>query len=185
MRAYRCKSSVPLQTLLDSLRASGLSSTLLDPALVYDEQHLLLAEELARKSRADGQAISERPEVELMLWLAAETNVQSAIARVGAKSPSEFVWAVMEPEAVEEGRPRAPAMPPEAAPGRKAAAGGPRKGDAGEAALRAEARKHGIEILGSDISSPGALALHGVEGDEMHPIVALAERMALSRIKTD
>lgn len=93
--AIRCSSSRSFQSLFPLLRSSGFSATLLDPEIVFSFEQLELADALAQKSAADGTAVSERPEMEFLLWLACSAHAKKAIETCGAKKEDDFVLVVL------------------------------------------------------------------------------------------
>jgi len=94
LSAFRCSSSLPLQSIFPLLRNAGVPATILDPAVIFSSDQLELAYALAKKSATDGTAVSPRLEMEFMMWLAGTPHAEKAIARVGAKSPEDFVLVV-------------------------------------------------------------------------------------------
>ena len=93
--AIRCSSSRPLQSLFPLLRKSGAPATILDPSVIFSYEQLELAAALAEKSRTDGTAVSERPEMEFLLWLACTPHANKAISSAGAKEEDDFVLVVL------------------------------------------------------------------------------------------
>lgn len=66
----------------------------MDADAVYSLHHLEMAAELAKKSLADGTAVSERLEMEFLLWLGQSAHVEEAIRRAGAKDGKD-AWLVL------------------------------------------------------------------------------------------
>ncbi|VVB57315.1 Uncharacterised protein [uncultured archaeon] len=93
--AVRCSSSHPLQSIFPLLKNSGASATLVEPGAIFSFDHLLLAAALAEKSIKDGTAVSDRPEMEFLLWLACTPHAKKAIGLAGAKSEKDFVLVVL------------------------------------------------------------------------------------------
>ena len=71
-----------------------MAATIVDATAVYSLHHLEMAAELAKKSLADGTAVSERLEMEFLLWLGQSAHVEEAIKRAGAKDGGT-AWLVL------------------------------------------------------------------------------------------
>ena len=93
--AVRGSSSLHLQSIFPLLKNSGVSATLLDPKAIFSFEQLELAAALAQKSIRDGTAVSGRPEMEFLMWLACSPHANKAIASVGAKSEKDLILVVL------------------------------------------------------------------------------------------
>ncbi len=92
----RARSLRPINELLPLLNAEGLHATLLDPKSVSSPKQIEAAYELAMRSTKEGRAVSERIEMEFLLWLGQSPHVGKAILRVGAKKNDDMLLAVLD-----------------------------------------------------------------------------------------
>ncbi len=92
----RVRSARPVSELLPLLGAQALHATLLDPDSVSSLNQIQAAASLAERSLKEGSAISERPEMEFILWLGQSPHVGKAIARTGAKKNSDMLLVVLD-----------------------------------------------------------------------------------------
>lgn len=93
--ALRCSSSLPLQSIFPLLRSCGVAATIVEPSVIFSLDHLSLAAALTGKSMADGTAVSARPEMEFLMWLACAPHADKAIERAGAKKSEDFILVVL------------------------------------------------------------------------------------------
>lgn len=94
LSALLVRSKTSFSSALAELRKKGKTATLVNADAVYSLHHLEMAAELAKKSVADGTAVSERLEMEFLLWLGQSAHVEEAIKRAGAKDGRE-AWLVL------------------------------------------------------------------------------------------
>lgn len=94
LAALLVRSKTSFSSPLAELRKRKMAATLVNAGAVFSCHHLEMAQALAKKSLADGTAVSDRLEMEFILWLGQSTHVQEAIKRVGAKD-YEDAWLVL------------------------------------------------------------------------------------------
>ncbi len=75
-------------------RARGRGIVLLNPGKVGSLEELELAYALAKKSIAGGKAVSEKMEVEFVLWLAGKRDIRRAFEEVGWNGKGKELIAV-------------------------------------------------------------------------------------------
>jgi len=84
MLIVRGESRLPAEELLRTAMKKRI--LLLNPGKAGSLEELALAHELAKKSIADGTAISKKLEIEFVLWLAGKKDIQRAFEEVGWKT---------------------------------------------------------------------------------------------------
>ncbi len=102
LAALLVRSKTSFSFALAELRKRKIEATIVDAAAVHSLHHLEMAAELAKKSLADGTAVSARLEMEFLLWLGQSSHVEEAIRRAGAKD-GEAAWLVLFDEERREG----------------------------------------------------------------------------------
>jgi len=91
MQILRCSSSIASMHELVSATAALGDMLVLSPKAVRTRKELEAAFHLARSAFAERENISTKLANEAMLFLACEINFESALKKVGAADPSDFV----------------------------------------------------------------------------------------------
>lgn len=94
LSALLVRSKTSFSSALAELRKRKMAATIVNADAVFSIHHLEMAVELAKKSLADGTAVSERLEMEFLLWLGQSAHVEEAIKRAGAKDGGT-AWLVL------------------------------------------------------------------------------------------
>ncbi|MCX8194868.1 MAG: hypothetical protein N3G22_02060 [Candidatus Micrarchaeota archaeon] len=89
MLVLRCSSSV--KRVEELCRLAGKEALILSPDAPKTKMELEAAFYLASQAFKHKKNISSSPSKEALLFLACETNFSSAVRKVGAKSPSDFL----------------------------------------------------------------------------------------------
>jgi tRNA threonylcarbamoyladenosine modification (KEOPS) complex Cgi121 subunit len=94
--ALNCSSTKPVAELMVAIKESGAKATLVWLKAVYSPRQLQAAYELAKQSMADGSAVSNRLEMEFLMWLGQSPHANKAIERAGAKDGKQMILVLFE-----------------------------------------------------------------------------------------
>ena len=92
----RVKSSDSINALFSILKSKPIHATIIDSKMPFSLSQIEGAYELSKRSTKEGKAISERIEIEFLLWLSSEMHVNKAIEKVGAKNTSDMLLVVFD-----------------------------------------------------------------------------------------
>lgn len=85
-----------LAKVAEAEKRFGCTLQAFDTNAIFSPVHLSFAIELAKTAAGAGEMASGSIKNEVLLWLACTTNFQNALKEAGAKSPSDFVLALIE-----------------------------------------------------------------------------------------
>lgn len=96
MEAAICSSRLSARNLLLKIRERNTRNPdsllqLIEYDAKYSELILDAAEKLALDAQAAGVAVSDRVEIEFLLWLAKTPHVKSAVEKIGVKEGGKFI----------------------------------------------------------------------------------------------
>jgi len=89
MKYFRAASKLSKEQIMDLLKSNDL--LLLNPKKINSTDELLLAEKLATDAFKEKRSIAKNFDNEFLLWLAANTNISSALAKYSFQSPRDIL----------------------------------------------------------------------------------------------